>query len=174
MKRSILAAMVVAVSLTACGGSAKMAMKMDESNQQKLASNKMVVADVTASAKDVPDQFLSEVKGYLDSELRKRGFLAGKDANGANKVNVNVTYYRMRSGFTRMMFGVFAGKDGIEGKVSITDAKGNSITTLDASSYNLTAMGGQDDIARMFAESIAETLEKNIVSVKGVKNLASH
>lgn len=169
-KRNILAAAMVAASLTACGGSAQIAMHMDQMNELKLADNKMVVSNVTTSLKDVPDQFLASVKGYLDSDLRVDGLLAGKDANGANKIDVNITYYRMRSGFTRMMFGVFAGKDGIDGKVSIMDAKGNTITTLKASSYNATAMGGPDDIARMFAKHVAEALEKNIATVQKTKS----
>lgn len=173
-KRNVLAAAVVAVALTACGGTAKMAMQMDQMNQLKLADNKMVVGDVTTSLKDVPDQFMAAVKGYLDSELRQQGLLAGKGAHGANRVSVNITYYRMRSGFTRMMFGVFAGKDGIDGKVAIKDAKGRTITTLDASSYNVTAMGGPDDIARMFAKNVAKTLEKNIASLQKTETVASH
>lgn len=62
MKRSILAAAVAAISLTACGASVKMAMQMDKAHQQKLAASRMTVSDVTSSVKNVPTQFLTDIK----------------------------------------------------------------------------------------------------------------
>lgn len=155
--------MIIALSLTACaGGNAMMVKQVDKTNQQKLAANKMTVADVTSSVKDVPARFLTNVKGYLEAALIKRGLLAVKDENRANKIEVNITYYRMRGEFTRSMFGAFAGKDGIDGKVTIVDTSGHRIATLDASSFNVLAGGGPDYIAREFSEQVAETLQKHM------------
>ncbi len=59
-----------------------------------------------------------------------------------------------------MMFGVLAGKDGIEGDVTVHDAAtGEVISKLTASSFKILAVGSDDDVARMFAEQVAMALE---------------
>lgn len=162
MNRRLLAAVTITLFLSGCGGSAVVPVRMDRANQQKLAADKMTVADVTSSVKGVPAHFLTNVKGHLEAALIERGLLAVKDPDHANKVEINITYYRMRGRFARSMFGIFAGRDGIDGEVIIVDPSGDRITTLDASSFNLSAGGGPDYIAREFAQQVVSTLEKHI------------
>ena len=146
--------------LSACGGNVKVAMPLNPSAEQKIADHKAAVRTVKASVADVPSHFLLAVKGHVENELSQRGMLAKGSADGAHQIDVNVTYYRMRTGFTRMMFGVLAGKDGIEGDVTVHDAgTGAVISRLTASSFNILAVGSDDDVARMFAEQVAMALE---------------
>lgn len=173
--RSTLLAIGAAILLSACGSNAHMAKEMDSLASEKLLAQKIAVESVHASAADVPDHFLSAVSGHLKNELRKRGLLADETISDAGQIDVDVTYYRMRSGFSRMMFGVLAGKDGIEGQVVIKDAKsGTAISKMDVSSYNIMAVGNEDDIARMFAEDVAGTIEKNLASAKKNEKVAQH
>jgi hypothetical protein len=149
-----------AMLLSACGGNVKVAMPMNQSAEQKMTDQKAAVRMVKASAADVPSHFLLAVKGHVENELNRRGMLANGSADSAHQIDVNVTYYRMRTGFTRMMFGVLAGKDGIEGDVTVHDAAtGEVISRLTASSFNIMAVGSEDDVARMFAEQVAMALE---------------
>ena len=68
----------------------------------------------------------------------------------------------MRSGFNRMLFGLMAGKDGITSTVTILDSKtGEVIGETDVNTYNVLAIGGEQDIARMHAEEIAKFLSGN-------------
>jgi len=161
--RSILVVGFALVMLVSCGGNAKVTKGFSNDAASIVKSEKLQLGDVKVSAEDVPDQFVAAMKGFLKVELRKRGLLAGEDNLNPAIVSMDVTYYRMRSGFSRMMFGMLAGKDGVEAKVSIVDSKTKSpLTELVASSYNLAAFGGADDVARMFAEEVAKSIEENL------------
>jgi hypothetical protein len=116
------------------------------------------VGEFKSTVDRLPPHFLTEVQSYLTTELRIRGILAGP-GSGA-KVNVTATYYRMRSGMNRMMFGAMAGKDGIESSVTVVDSTtGEVIGESTISTYNVTAVGDQGDVARMHAKEIANFLQ---------------
>ncbi|MES0372578.1 MAG: DUF4410 domain-containing protein, partial [Mariprofundaceae bacterium] len=128
-----------------------------------IKSQKLELRDVKVTAADVPDHFVSAMKGHLKNELRMRGLLAGDGNSQAASIDMDVTYYRMRSGITRMMFGILAGKDGVEADIEISvHGTKDVLTKLTASSYNIMALGGPDDVARMFAEEVAKAIEKNL------------
>ena len=58
-----------------------------------------------------------------------------------------------------MMFGVFAGKDGINSTVKVYSPDGHTVLgSSEVSSYNVMAVGSQDDIARMHGEEIVKFL----------------
>ena len=112
------------------------------------------------SEKIVPDHFLDAIKGYLKAELTKRHMVADEKSAPDREIAILVTYYRMRSGFTRMMFGVMAGKDGVRSTVTVLHAKtGEVLGSSEVDTYNVLAVGGESDIARMHAEEIANFLE---------------
>lgn len=107
----------------------------------------------------VPEHFLEAIRGYLKAELTKRNMIAEDKSVADRELQIQVTYYRMRSGFTRMMFGVMAGKDGVTSTVNVLNAKtGEVIGTSDVNTYNVMAVGGEQDVARMHAEEIAKFL----------------
>jgi len=163
--KNVLIAIIAAGFLTACGGSAKVTKSFSDDAVATMKSHKMELRNVTVSADEVPDHFVSAMKGHLKNELKKRGLLAGNGNAQAAAIDMDVTYYRMRGGITRMMFGILAGKDGVEADIKILEhGTNNVLTTLTASSYNVMALGGPDDVAQMFAEEAAEAIEKNLAT----------
>lgn len=140
--------------LSACGSSAVVNKSLNES----LSSNnsKFIVGSIRSNVSDVPGHFLMAVNGYLNVELNKKNLLEKLDSKKAYKVNILIDEYRMRSGMTRRMFGVFAGKDGVKSIVTIVDPiTGIVVGKSTISTFNITALGEMDDIARMHAKKIA-------------------
>jgi Domain of unknown function (DUF4410) len=156
MLKKTLATVTVSVMLGACGSTA--VIKQPVTGMQATSSFAMG-ALTNAASKDgdqPPEHFLKAVQGHLKNELSKENRLAAQPEATSAIVDVKVVSYRMRSGFTRAMFGVFAGKDGIESEVTIKDAKtGQTIGSSTVSSYNVMAIGGEEDVARMHGEEIA-------------------
>jgi len=163
--KNLFIAVAAAAVLTACGGSAKVTKSFSDDAVATIKSQKLELRDVKVSAEDVPDHFVSAMKGHLKNELKMRGLLAGDSNTQAAVIDLDVTYYRMRGGITRMMFGILAGKDGVEAEIKILEhGTNNVLTTLTASSYNVMALGGPDDVAQMFAEEAAVAIEENLKS----------
>ncbi len=143
--------------LVGCGSS-KMVKQPIEGTAQL---SKYEINKIKCETEGVPEHFLSAVQGHLKAELSKRSLLSNEANSTSNKVDITVVSYRMRSGFSRMMFGVFAGKDGIESTVKVLEpATGKVIGESNVSSFNVTAVGNEDDIARMHAQEIAKFLAK--------------
>lgn len=93
----------------------------------------------------------------LKNELSKANRLAASGQTDAVAIDIKIVAYRMRSGFSRMMFGVLAGKDGIESEVTMRDPKtGAVLGSSTVSTFNVMAVGGQEDVARMHAEEIGK------------------
>lgn len=146
---------MVSLFLSACGSKATVSKNIDSS----LVANQTQfnIGTIECQLNDVPDHFMDAIKGHLKSELKKRNLYSINNDNHPYEINIVLNYYRMRSGFTRMIFGVMAGKDGVESLVSITDPKTNKIVgKSNVSTFNIMAVGEMDDIARMHAEKIAE------------------
>ena len=141
--------------ISACGSSTHISKNVDEA--LIVNKTKFNIGNIQCQINDVPEHFLSALKGYLITELKKRNIYTEDITDKPCSINISVNYYRMRTGFTRMMFGVFAGKDGVESTVSIFDPKTNNIRgESNVSSFNMMAIGEMDDIAKMHAEEIAE------------------
>jgi hypothetical protein len=156
--RRAFAILAVSVLVAACGSTSQIRQPVEPVT----AANAVFAVEkpVNAVPKDgdqPAEHFLSAVASYLKSELSKNGRLA-KDGDDALKIDIKVTEFRMRSGVTRMMFGAFAGKDGIASEVSVRDGSGKVIGSSAVSTFNIMAVGGEEDIARMHAEEIAKTL----------------
>ncbi len=142
------------IMLSACGSSSKIIKPMDNSSFENV---KYKVGEATTKVNDIPDHFLAAVKGHLKSELRKRNLLNENGENNTFIVEIDVKYYRMRSGFTRAFFGVLAGKDGIDSTITIIRNSDKSIVgESNVSTFNIMAIGNQDDIAHMHAKEIAK------------------
>lgn len=147
-----------------CGGSATAIQPMAAPGATPMGSastnQKYVAGTLSAGKTEIPTHIINAVTGHLDAELRKRGLAPAAATDRKVRIDSTATYYRMRSGFSRMMVGMLAGKDGIECDVQLVDvASGGVIGTFKVSSYNLTAMGGEDDVARMLAAEIAKALQ---------------
>ncbi len=153
-----LSALILVALLTACGSTSQIRQAIEPTTA---ATAKFAVTPpVNAVAKDSDqptDFFMAAVASHLKTELEKNGRLAqGADVGLA--IEIKVVEYRMRSGFSRAMFGMLAGKDGIASEVTVRDASGKVLGSAKVDSYNVMAIGGADDIARMHGEEIAKTL----------------
>jgi hypothetical protein len=148
--------------LSGCGSSSTAIQPMPDATPMGAGSPARYAAGtLSAGSTEIPAHVAQAVTGHLDSELRKRGLASAADDGNAIRIDATATYYRMRSGFSRMMVGMLAGKDGIKCDVQLVDKKsGKTVGKFQVSSYNLTAVGGEDDVARMLAEEIAKALEK--------------
>lgn len=157
----LIAGGVLVLFLTACGSSSQFVKPMELSASTPQTQKKYSVGNVTTKVDSVPDQFMSAIKGFLKVELKEKGLFEENEASSSNVIDIEVNYYRMRSGFTRMFFGMLAGKDGVDSTVKISDKEThNEVGELTVSSFNVAAIGESEDVARMHAEEIAEALEK--------------
>ncbi|TMP40803.1 hypothetical protein CWB96_19810 [Pseudoalteromonas citrea] len=152
MKKN-LAIVLFSLILSACSSSTKISQAIN-TNGAKAQSYSNI--EISNSNTDAPDHFAQAVKSYLKLELKNKALFTEESGN---KVSVNISDYRMRSGFTRALFGVFAGKDGVDSEVVVTDVNGKVIGKSKVSSFNVMAIGDMQDIARMHAEEIAEFLD---------------
>ena len=70
--------------------------------------------------------------------------------DAGQKLDVEVTGFRVRSAFTAIMFGFMAGNDNIEGIVTVTDGSGKVMKRAKVSaSYALGGIAGGQDESRM-------------------------
>jgi len=161
--KNLLLIIITASFLAACGSNAKITKSFSDDSTDIIKQQKLELRSIKVSAKDVPDHFISAIKGHLKNELKKQGLLASIGNTQPASIDMDITYYRMRGGITRMMFGILAGKDGVEADIRIS-AHGSTepLSELTASSYNVTALGERDDVARMFAEKIAKTIKESL------------
>lgn len=156
-------AIVGASLLSGCGSSAT-AIQMTPSATATGASTPTgyVAGTIDPGQTAIPTHIVNAVAGHLDAELRKRNLAPKSDRDRTVRIDATTTYCRMRSGFARMAVGVFAGKDGIQCDVNLVDVATGEITgTFKVSSFNITAVGSEDDLARMLASEIAKALENH-------------
>ena len=151
---------VLIFALSGCGSTARVEIPVESAAQKKVYGMKLELQLVTAKqGVQVPDHVLNVVKGHLQAELNKRGMLE-QDGRDANHLDVQISYYRLRSDSSRFLLGAFAGKDGINGTVVVSEAGTHlELMTLEATSYNVTVFGDENMIARLFAEEVARQLE---------------
>lgn len=141
--------------LVGCGSSTKITNELDRSLFAE--QRKFQIAEVACNAEDVPDHFIVAIKSYLKIELQKKQLLYTENDGVPCDVEITITDYRMRSSFNRIMWGAFAGKDGVESTVLITDSSNKlALGKSKISSFNVTIASDLDDIARRHAEEIAE------------------
>lgn len=105
--------------LSGCGSSAVVNKSLNDLPNRDHA--KFTVESIKSDVAGVPDHFLAAISEYLKAELDKKNLLEKTDSSAAYKINILVNEYRMRSGVSRVMLGVLAGKDGVESTVTITD-----------------------------------------------------
>lgn len=151
MKR-IIVILIFSLLASACSSSTRVSQAIDANHaiQQTYAS-----ITLNNKSTDAPEHFAEAVKSYLKQELRNKGIY---NENDGSTVSVDIVDYRMRSGFTRAMFGIFAGKDGVDSEITVTNKNGKIIGKSKVSSFNVMAIGDMQDIARMHAEEIAKFL----------------
>ena len=89
-------------------------------------------------------------------------------ADTSQKLDIEITGFRVRSAFTAIMFGFMAGNDNVEGVVTITDAMGKVLKKAKVSaSYALGGIGGGQDESRM-AWLYEEFTKHTVAELSGV------
>jgi hypothetical protein len=153
-----LAIFAITVLVAACGSTSQIRQPVEPvSAATAVFAVEKPVNAVPKDSDQPAEHFLGAITSYLKSELAKNGRLA-KEGDDALKIDIKVTEFRMRSGVSRMMFGMFAGKDGIASEVSVRDSSQKVLGSSTVSTFNVMAVGGEEDIARMHAEEIAKIL----------------
>lgn len=155
LKKSCLM-LLATLLLAACGSSQLVSKPMEKA--VAAPSKFRVESIVDHSGRAIPSQFIASVKGYLESDLTKRNLLGAEDDSTA-RIRIDIQSYRMRSGIGRMMFGMMAGKDGLASNVSVLAPTGDTVLgESKVSTFNVMAVGGESDIARMHAAEIGKFL----------------
>ncbi|TLZ35582.1 MAG: DUF4410 domain-containing protein [Gammaproteobacteria bacterium] len=158
LKQCIATLVVIALglSVSACGSSQAVVRQMDRGSAVLTKFRVETIDDHSGSA--VPSTFLTEIRSYLESDLTQH-HLNASEGEAANRIRIEVVSYRMRGGVTRAMFGMMAGKDGVESKVTVLPPTAPQVLgETNISTYNVMAVGGADDIARMHADAILKFL----------------
>lgn len=160
MKRIIML-LVLAFMFIGCASSTVIKEPIKSSTEVEQA--KYVIKNIEdKSEKVAPEHFLHSIEGYLKAELKNRGIAAEDEVEINREVNIEITYYRMRSGFSRVMIGAMAGKDRVTSKVTVLDSKtGEVLGASEVDTYNVTAVADEQDVAKMHAEEIADFLSTN-------------
>ena len=85
-------------------------------------------------------QTCDTLKAEVRYGLIKNGLFDKNGNEAPRKVNLTITYFKNASSWTRAMFGIMAGKDGLDVTVDVIDRQsGNVIGRATASHYNVTA-----------------------------------
>lgn len=105
---------------------------------------------------------MDDLSTVLQKTLKERDLV---QPGSGQRMEVEVTDLRARSGFSAVMFGVFAGNDHVAGTVRLRDASGKVIKKFDVNaSYALGGIAGGVTSTRMnwlyeaFAKQCADTL----------------
>jgi hypothetical protein len=152
-------AAVSAMVFTACGSTTKVRMRMDPAFWENQADLQFEIGGIDARASKAPQHFLLTVRSYLEADLRSRDMLVPKEEGGLYRVEISVFKYRMRSGYSRRVFGILAGKDGCTSLVRvIRKDTGELVGESEVMTYNITESMELDDVARMHAEEIGRFL----------------
>lgn len=158
MKRFVVT-VVASLFMIGCGSSHSILKPM----QQPTSGVKVIyyVEGIADPNNNAPEHMRIAVLGYLKKDLESKGLLAQERGQANRLVTVTITSYRMRSGFTRAMFGFMAGKDGMGANVCVRDSSTNEVVgESEVSCYNLAAVGSEEDIARMEGQEIGKYLSE--------------
>lgn len=151
--------LVLASALVAgCGSSVSDAVVRDAAALQG-GGFQVQTVNVTASNAKVPAHVTVMVKSFVEVELRTRGLMM-QPGNRDVAVNVDLREYRDRGSVARFMLGVLAGADNLESVVEIVDPRrGVGVARSVVKSYNATAAGSMEDVARLHGEEVAKYVQ---------------
>lgn len=115
------------------------------------------IADISATA-DVPEKFKSNLRKYLEKDLKKRGVFA--DGAGSHTVSVKITEFKMSTGVSRILLGGLSGADYVKAQVTVLEKASNQVvgdTTIE--SKDKLASGGPELFTSYHAKAISEFLQ---------------
>jgi uncharacterized protein YcfL len=102
---------------------------------------------------------LEILRSRIEQQLRAKGRLANKPADAQEKVEINITNYKMRGDTARVMLGIFAGTDNMQSTIIVKDKKLNKIISeFKIESGNSTAWGTSRGMIEDHADKIVNYL----------------
>jgi predicted small secreted protein len=116
--RVTLVVIVISFLLSACGSTSTVKQPLSAAGSN-VSDYRYKVADISSSSPDVPPEFISNLRKYLEKSLDKKGVL-GKGKSAKN-VTVKITDFKMTSRGKRLVLGMLAGKDLVKSTVNVTD-----------------------------------------------------
>ncbi len=154
MNKTILLLAILALLIGGCASSTNITQPLEAPTVAEVKTFGEI--EIKNNDTKAPEHFINAVESYIKQGLQERSIY---DQESGKKISVSVNKYRMRKGMTRMMFGILAGKDGIDSTVKVYSPDGGKVLgSSEVSSYNVMAVGSQDDIARMHGEEIVKFL----------------
>ena len=102
---------------------------------------------------------LEILRSRIEQQLRAKGRLANKPADAQEKVEINITRYKMRSDTERILLGILAGTDNMRSTIIIKDKKLNKIISeFKIKSSNSSAWGTSRGMIEDHADKIVNYL----------------
>lgn len=135
--------------LAACAGSVK---HTDTASHYQYHGEKF--SSVTVTVSDAAKEKLSdnikfssdELGGMIKRRLETQGLI---DPNAKQSMTIEITDVRIRSTFNAIMWGVMAGTDHIDGKITLMDTSRPVDSFEVSASYGLGGLGGGQDSTRI-------------------------
>lgn len=136
-------------SLAACAGSVKRADNTShyQYHGEKFSNVTVTVSDEAKAKLSDNIKFSSdELGGMIKRRLETQGLI---DPHAKQSMNIEITDVRIRSTFNAIMWGVMAGTDHIDGKITLMDANRPLDSFEVSASYGLGGLGGGQDSTRI-------------------------
>lgn|GEM_PF-6937540 len=147
------ALLVGCVLITGCGTSAQVEARTPE----HMAGGERIQLQLNASAMGDAEA-VSILRERLRADLSSNGWLARGNGAANRTLEVRVTHYRMRPESTRILTGIFSGKDSIVSSVILKDAAGRVLMHSTVESHNSLAVGTSQGLLEDHADKIVGML----------------
>jgi len=165
-------AAVLAIVLAACATNVarapEAALQQPQFDEPGEKAGSLSIGLSDAAKKDVADNLKFDqgrLRYTINRALEVKNLIAATPDSSLPAVEVTVTSVRVRSNFSAVMFGFFAGNDHIDGEIVVRASDGNELQRFSVSaSYALGGLAGGQDSVRMdwlyesFATLVADEL----------------
>ncbi len=142
--------------LSACGSTSTVKQSLNTPSGN-LSKYHYQIVDISSSAQNVPEEFIDNLRKYLEKDLEKKGIL-GTDKSAKN-VKVNITDFKMPGRGSRLVFGMLAGKDFVKSTVSVTESgSGKTLGVTEIESSDRLNSGGPELFTSNHAKAISKFL----------------
>lgn len=139
-----------------CGGSVSVKQNFDKSLAGSAGNRTYVVKSISATASNVPSEFLELVREKLNAELSERNMLASENQAAVNGIEILINNYRMRGEVTRQLVGfLLSGADTVTTTVTVkTPSSDKTLGEAEVAYHNTTYACKEDCMALQLARKI--------------------
>jgi len=151
---TLLIVALLGLMLSACGGGSSV---VKHAALDKAGEYRYQIGDISSSAPDVPEEFIRNLRKYLEKDLSKKGVLS--TGKSSKSVNINITDFKMPGRGSRLVLGMLAGKDFVTSKVTVTDSGSNKkLGDAEIESSDKLNSGGPELFTNNHAKAISNFL----------------